>query len=55
MKLQDTIGAVEQFHDAFKIPNNYEPTSNLSEADIQLRYNLMKEENEEYLEAAKKR
>jgi len=53
MKLQDTIGAVEQFHDAFKIPNNYEPTSNLSEADIQLRYNLMKEENEEYLEAAK--
>ncbi len=53
MKLQDTIGAVEQFHDAFKIANNYEPTSNLSEADIELRYNLMKEENEEYLEAAK--
>ena len=53
MKLQDTIGAVEQFHDAFKITNNYEPTSNLSEADIELRYNLMKEENEEYLEAAK--
>ena len=53
MKLQDTIGAVEQFHDAFNIPNNYEPTPHLSEADIQLRYNLMKEENEEYLEAAK--
>jgi len=53
MKLQDTIGAVEQFHDAFNIQNNYVPTPNLSEADIQLRYNLMKEENEEYLEAAK--
>ena len=53
MKLQDTIGAVEQFHDAFNIQNNYEPTPHLSEADIQLRYNLMKEENEEYLAAAK--
>lgn len=53
MTLKDTIGAVEQFHDAFKIPNNYEPTPTLSEADIELRFNLMKEENEEYLEAAK--
>lgn len=53
MTLKDTIEAVELFHDAFNIPNNYEPTPQLSEADIQLRYNLMKEENEEYLEAAK--
>lgn len=53
MTLKDTIGAVEQFHDAFNIPNNYEPTAQLSEADINLRFNLMKEENEEYLEAAK--
>lgn len=53
MTLQDTIGAVEKFHDAFKIPNNYEPTPTLSDADIELRFNLMKEENEEYLEAAK--
>lgn len=53
MKLQDTIGAVEKFHDAFKIQNNYKPTAELTEAEITLRYNLMKEENEEYLEAAK--
>ena len=53
MTLQETIKAVETFHDAFKIPNNYSPTADLSEADIELRYNLMKEENEEYLEAAK--
>ncbi|HRP53682.1 MAG TPA: nucleoside triphosphate pyrophosphohydrolase family protein [Fluviicola sp.] len=53
MKLQDTLSAVEAFHDAFRIPNNYEPTAELSEADYTLRYNLMKEENEEYLAAAK--
>lgn len=53
MTLQETIKAVETFHDAFKISNNYSPTADLSAADIELRYNLMKEENEEYLEAAK--
>lgn len=52
MKLKDTIGAVEEFHKAFKIENNYNPTVELSPADIELRFNLMKEENEEYLEAA---
>ncbi len=53
MKLQDTIKAVEIFHDAFGIPNNYTPTSQLSDNDIELRHRLMAEENEEYLEAAK--
>lgn len=47
------IGHVEQFHDAFGIDNNYEPTVALSEAEAQLRFDLLKEENEEYLEAAK--
>lgn len=51
-KLKDALNAVESFHDAFEIENNHQPTVNLSEADITLRYNLMKEENEEYLEAA---
>jgi len=54
MKIQDTIKAVETFHDAFGIPNNYSPTSNLSINDIELRHRLMQEENDEYLEAAKK-
>ncbi len=53
MKLQETIGAVEAFHNAFKIENNYEPTTKLSEADIELRHRLMAEENDEYLQAAK--
>jgi predicted HAD superfamily Cof-like phosphohydrolase len=53
MKIQETIGHVEQFHDAFGIKNHYEPTVNLTEAEVELRFNLMKEENEEYLEAAK--
>lgn len=48
----EIISAVETFHDAFKIPNNYQPTAQLSEQDLQLRFKLMKEENEEYLEAA---
>jgi predicted HAD superfamily Cof-like phosphohydrolase len=54
MTLEETIQAVEKFHDAFGIANNYEPTAALSEADVLLRYKLMREENEEYLEAAQK-
>ena len=53
MKLKETIAAVETFHNAFKIVNNYEPTIELSSSDIELRHRLMAEENEEYLEAAK--
>ena len=46
------IKHVEEFHDAFGIVNNYSPSTSLSEDEIMLRFNLMKEENEEYLEAA---
>lgn len=53
MQFQEIISAVETFHTAFKIGNNYEPTTDLSESDIALRHRLMEEENEEYLEAAK--
>lgn len=53
MKLQEVIGAVEKFHDAFKIGNNYAPTVELSTNDIELRHRLMQEENDEYLQAAK--
>jgi predicted HAD superfamily Cof-like phosphohydrolase len=52
MTLKETIAAVEEFHKAFKIENNYTPTVDLSKDDILLRYKLMREENEEYLEAA---
>ena len=54
MTIQETISNVEKFHDAFGIKNNYSPTVELTEDEVELRFNLMKEENEEYLEAAKK-
>ena len=53
MTLKDTISAVETFHDPFGIKNNYEPTTDISTGDIELRHRLMQEENDEYLEAAK--
>ena len=51
--MKKIIKYVEEFHDTFGIVNYYAPTSALSEEEIMLRFNLMKEENEEYLEAAK--
>lgn len=54
MKIQDTLKAVETFHDAFGIKNNYQPTTDLTIGEIELRHRLMQEENDEYLEAAKK-
>ncbi|MGB0895741.1 MAG: hypothetical protein ACPGU9_02280 [Flavobacteriaceae bacterium] len=44
--------AVAEFHTAFKIGYRETPKADLGEAKNQLRFNLMKEENEEYLEAA---
>lgn len=45
------LDAVQEFHEAFKINVNQEPTLDLSDQIKELRFNLMKEENEEYLEA----
>lgn len=50
--IYELISHVEKFHDAFGIGNNHEPTVEIEKKDIQLRFDLMKEENEEYLEAA---
>lgn len=52
LSLSEAIGHVEDFHKAFGIENNYNLTPELTEADYLLRYKLMREENEEYLEAA---
>ena len=52
--LKQVIGHVETFHDSFGIKNHYTPTSALTEDEVMLRFNLMREENEEYLEAARK-
>ena len=44
--------AVHEFHTAFGLGINNEPIANIGEARNLLRFNLMKEENEEYFEAA---
>jgi predicted HAD superfamily Cof-like phosphohydrolase len=43
---------VTAFHTAFKIGHREQPKADLGEAKNTLRFNLMKEENEEYIEAA---
>jgi predicted HAD superfamily Cof-like phosphohydrolase len=52
--LKEVIEAVENFHNSFLIPNNYEPNGSISEQDYLLRHRLMQEENDEYLEAAQR-
>ena len=49
--LASTINKVKQFHEVFGLPSNETPTAHVDEKIYTLRYNLMKEENEEYLEA----
>ena len=43
---------VEKFHETFGIKNRYEPVGEIDRDGLMLRYKLMREENEEYLEAA---
>lgn len=50
--MKKRINAVRQFHTAFGLGMKEEPTADLGLAKNTLRFNLMKEENEEYLEAA---
>ena len=45
------LNAVKEFHTAFEIGYSESPKSDLGESKNMLRFNLMKEENEEYLEA----
>jgi len=52
-RLQKQIASVEEFHDAFGIPNNYTPTADITLDGALLRYELIREENEEYLDACK--
>lgn len=50
--MKNKIAAVTKFHTAFKLNMNQKPIANIGEERNLLRFNLMKEENEEYLEAA---
>ncbi|QIG62327.1 nucleoside triphosphate pyrophosphohydrolase family protein [Tenacibaculum phage JQ] len=51
--MKKKLKKVKEFHRAFNIPYNEIPTVEISEQRKELRYELMKEENEEYLEAVK--
>lgn len=50
--MKDKISAVKEFHKAFKLDYLDEPKADLGTDKNKLRFNLMKEENEEYFEAA---
>lgn len=50
--LLNKIMHVHHFHETFQIGNANEPTL-IDERDYTLRYNLIKEENDEYLDACK--
>jgi len=50
--MKNKIEAVQRFHEAFKIGYRTSPKADLGASKNQLRFDLMKEENEEYLEAA---
>ncbi|MCB0401749.1 MAG: nucleoside triphosphate pyrophosphohydrolase family protein [Flavobacteriales bacterium] len=54
LSLLETINIVKEFHEAFRIGNEEQPVGPIDEKDYLLRYKLMREENEEYLEAAEK-
>ncbi|RVT77445.1 hypothetical protein EOD40_06465 [Flavobacterium sufflavum] len=51
--MQKQINSVKEFHRAFGIGHSENPIADLGETKNTLRYHLMKEENEEYLEAVK--
>ena len=50
--MKDKILAVKDFHIAFKLDYLDKPKADLGMDKNKLRFNLMKEENEEYFEAA---
>ena len=51
ISMQKQLNAVKEFHTAFGLGVSNEMKADLGEQKNMLRFNLMKEENEEYLEA----
>lgn len=54
LTLLQCIEHVRTFHESFGLPVRHNPTVGLDEKEVDLRFNLMKEENEEYLDAARR-
>lgn len=51
--MRKQIKHVKKFHESFGIDNQLSPKANISEKTYKLRYKLMQEENNEYLDACK--
>ena len=51
--MKNKIKAVQEFHEAFGLGIQHKPIAKLEYNKLKLRFDLMAEENEEYLEAAK--
>jgi predicted HAD superfamily Cof-like phosphohydrolase len=51
--MQKQIDSVKEFHTAFGLGVSHDMKADLGEQKNMLRFNLMKEENEEYLEAVR--
>ena len=51
--MRKQIKHVKKFHESFGIDNQLIPNANISEKTYKLRYKLMQEENNEYLDACK--
>ena len=50
--MNDKINSVKEFHKVFNLDFLEDPKANIGHEKNKLRFNLMKEENEEYLNAA---
>lgn len=53
LSIHDMINCVKDFHEAFGITNAVSPTADLPEKDYLLRHELIREENDEYLDACR--
>ncbi len=51
--MKKRLKAVQKFHEIFGLGVNHDPIAKLPDQKLKLRFDLMAEENEEYLEAAK--
>ena len=51
--MKKQIKHVKKFHESFGIDNQLSPNANISDKTYKLRYKLMQEENNEYLDACK--
>ncbi len=51
--MKKRLKAVQKFHEIFGLGVRHDPIAKLPDQKLKLRFDLMAEENEEYLEAAK--